>query len=234
MSRTRRAADGAPAGDPAGRASPTVPMTRRRLADRMAAEDRRARGRRLSGGDEGDEAALIGDVKRVEAEELAGRARHPRAPALCVSSMSMERPAVSAISTSALASPPRVRSRRQWTAMPASISASTGSTSGAQSLSIADSKPSPSRAAITAMPWRPMSPLTMTASPGRTLCGSIGCSRHDPADAGGVDEELVGLAAIDDLGVAGDDAATPAAAAAVAHRGDDAARASPAEAPPRG
>ena len=93
--------------------------------------------------------------------------------------------------------------------MPASSSASTGSASGAQSLSIADSNSSPSRAAMTAMPCRPMSPDSRTTSPGRTLDGAIDPRVLDHADAGGVDEEAVALAAVDHLGVAGDDRARP-------------------------
>ena len=41
------------------------------------------------------------------------------------------------------------------------------------SLSIVVSNPSPSRAAMMAMPCRPTSPLSSTASPGRTNCGPI-------------------------------------------------------------
>ena len=47
--------------------------------------------------------------------------------------MAIARPDASASSTSEVASPPRVRSRRQWISRPASNNARTGATSGAQS-----------------------------------------------------------------------------------------------------
>ena len=56
-----------------------------------------------------------------------------------------------------------------------------------------------------AMPWRPRSPLSRIASPGRDAGGRNFNPRRDPADASGVDEDAVALAAIDHLGVAGYD-----------------------------
>ena len=47
----------------------------------------------------------------------------------------------------------------------ASSSARTGATTGAESETSAVSKSIPSRAAITAMPWSPIGPDTITASP---------------------------------------------------------------------
>ena len=47
---------------------------------------------------------------------------------------------------------------------------------GAQSLSISDSNSSPSRTAITAMPWRPTSPDSRMTSPARTLDGATTAS----------------------------------------------------------
>ena len=184
-------------------ALPTVPMIvaaaltpkRRSCASRAVGLLRRH---------EGDEAAFVGDVERVEPEELAGGATSSRT-GTAVSSMSTERPAVSAISTSALASPPRVRSRRQWTAMPASISASTGSASGAQSLAIAELEAEP----LAGRHHRDAVAGEIAADDdGVAGTDALRLDRllgHDPADAGGVDEELVGLAAVDDLEVAGDD-----------------------------
>jgi hypothetical protein len=45
--------------------------------------------------------------------------------------------------------------------------------SGAQSLSITVSNSSPSRTLITAMPWSPIVPLTITRSPGRARSGPM-------------------------------------------------------------
>ena len=66
---------------------------------------------------DGDEASLVRDIKRVEPKDLAGAAHrvghrdggfdNAQAPI-----------AVPAISISAVASPPRVRSRRQWISIP--------------------------------------------------------------------------------------------------------------------
>ena len=70
------------------------------------------------------------------------------------------------------------------------------------------------------MPCRPISPLSRTASPGRTLAGEIADLVLDHADAGRVDEDAVALASVHDLGVAGDQL-HPAAAAATLHRLDD-------------
>ena len=55
------------------------------------------------------------------------------------------------------------------------------------------------------MPCRPRSPLSITASPGATRCGGDVEVGHHQADAGGIDENAVAVAAIDYLGVAGND-----------------------------
>ena len=205
---------------PAGR-SRTWPISVAPCADRMAAEEGEGALDAVRG-DEGDEAALIGDVERVEAEELAGRAHIlPDRNRGSRRSRWSSRP-------SRRSRPARWRDRRasgragNGRRIPPSIRARTGSTSGAQSLSMADSKPSPSRVAITAMPWRPMSPLTITASPGRTLCGSIGARariRPTPAVLMNSPSALPRSTTL----VSPVTMRTPAAGRCRAHRGDDAA-----------
>ena len=56
-----------------------------------------------------------------------------------------------------------------------------------------------------AMPWSPMVPETMTASPGLDAMRADLNARAQNADAGGVDVAAVAVAALDDFGVAGDD-----------------------------
>ena len=61
------------------------------------------------------------------------------------------------------------------------------------------------RASMIVMPWSPSGPDTITASPGQA---AVALERDGPledADPGGGDVAAVGLAALDDLGVAGDD-----------------------------
>ena len=50
-----------------------------------------------------------------------------------------------------------------------------------------------------------MSPLTITVSPRPQAFGTDRRRRDDPANAGGVDEHSAHLAAVDDLGVTGDE-----------------------------
>ncbi len=69
------------------------------------------------------------------------------------------------------------------------------------------------------MPCRPISPLRITASPGADLGRRDRGGRRDAADPRGVDEQAVGLAPIDDLGVAGDQA-DAGGVGATAHRLD--------------
>src|SRR4029434_8594540 len=76
-----------------------------------------------------------------------------------------------AISFSADESPPRVKSRRQWTPIPASNNASTAGHTATVSLFTSPSNSRPSRTDRTAIPCEPRSPLTMTTSPGHTDCG---------------------------------------------------------------
>ena len=81
----------------------------------------------------------------------------------------------------------------------------TRSANDAQSLSGAPSNCSPSRCDMMAMPWRPMSPLSRILSPTATRDGWTSMPARHHADTGRVDEDAVGLAAIDHLRVAGDD-----------------------------
>ena len=69
--------------------------------------------------------------------------------------------------------PPRVGSRSTCTASPAaSRSARTRGHSAAVSLSTSASNSSPSRAAMIAMPWQPIGPLTRMRSPSRARPGA--------------------------------------------------------------
>ena len=61
------------------------------------------------------------------------------------------------------------------------------------------------RASMIVTPWSPIGPDTRTASPGRTCAAPSVRRPFEHADAGGGDVAAVGLAALDDLGVAGDD-----------------------------
>jgi hypothetical protein len=74
----------------------------------------------------------------------------------------------------------------------------------AESETISVSNSSDSRFDITATPWSPIVPESSTRRPAAPCRRKIEAVRHD-ADAGGGDEHAVGLAALDDLGVAGDD-----------------------------
>jgi hypothetical protein len=89
------------------------------------------------------------------------------------SSNSMPTSDAGAISFSALATPPRVGSRRTRTSSPiAERSASTRGRRHAESLEISASKASPSLAAMMAIPCLPMGPLSSTRSPARARSGA--------------------------------------------------------------
>ena len=96
-------------------------------------------------------------------------------------------PEALAISLSAAASPPRVGSRSTCRSGVTASMASTRPPSAAQSLSISTPNSRPSRTLMTATPCRPMSPLTITTSPGTTRCGRRSTPAGIEADAGGVD-----------------------------------------------
>ena len=85
----------------------------------------------------------------------------------------MPTPAAEAISFSEVATPPRVGSRSTWISLVTSSMAATSPLRGWQSLSISVPNCSPSRTLITATPWTPMSPLTITTSPGRARSGRM-------------------------------------------------------------
>ena len=87
-----------------------------------------------------DEPAFICDMKRIRLRGHAPRTSSETGTEF--SSKAIDRPAVSAISITAVARPPRVRSRRQCTSMPAASKAATEGQSEAQSL-IGDSNASP-------------------------------------------------------------------------------------------
>ena len=72
------------------------------------------------------------------------------------------------------------------------------------SLSSTVSNSIPSRTDMMAMPWSPIVPETRMRSPGRAMLIDSERPVGNDADAGGGDEDLVPLAAVDDLGVAGD------------------------------
>src|SRR5215470_10696207 len=67
------AADGGAGGDEAGMAGHHPADAARFLAERVGAQ-RRQHALGALGGDEGDELALVGDVERIEPEDLAGAA----------------------------------------------------------------------------------------------------------------------------------------------------------------
>ena len=162
------------------------------------------------GADDGEQLAFVGDVERVEAEDLAGAAdrfAHGDGRARCSSMPTLAR---LAISLSVVAAPPRVGSRRQWMksgplADGVASMAATRPFSEAQSLSIAPSNSRPSRCDMMAMPWSPMVAAEEDGVAGSGAVGGDVDAVGDDADAGGVDEDLVALAAVDDLGVAGDE-----------------------------
>ena len=86
------------------------------------------------------------------------------------------------------------------------------------------------RASMIAVPCSPIVPETRIRSPGRERAGRQRRARVDRADAGGAEVHLVGVAALDDLGVAGDDldagrARRPRAIASTSARSTSAAQA---------
>ena len=114
----------------------TRPMTARLAARsgcaRMAARTASA----ALGRHDRDELALVGDVQRIEAQQLAGRRAPRRARGSASSSISMPTPRATAISFRVVARPPRVGSRRQrMRRARRSSMAATRPLSGAQSLS---------------------------------------------------------------------------------------------------
>jgi hypothetical protein len=119
------------------------------------------------------ELALVGHVERVEPQDLAGAADgvvHGDGGLVEEDADA----AVSAISLTALATPPRVGSRRTWRSGPrAARRRWTMSRREAESVSSVVSNSSPSRTLMMAMPWLAMGPLTRTASPGRARLGAI-------------------------------------------------------------
>ena len=146
------------------------PTSVRIATEWMAAYSRERLGGRLRR-DDGDQLALVGDVQRIDAEDLAGAVRPPAAPAAPSPSSTTACRDASASSFSAVASPPRVGSRIQRRASPSSSSAAASSCTGAVSLSMSASSWRSPRAIITAMPWSPSVPETRTRSPGRTRSG---------------------------------------------------------------
>ena len=144
-------------------------MTAGAGAERMRAH----RGERALGlrrGHDRDEPALVGEIQRIEAEDLAEALDLFARSARAASSISMPHLRRSAISLSTVATPPRVASRMKRVPGAAASSASTRPCSGAQSLSIGASSARSPRAARIAAPWSPSTPLTSTASPGRARC----------------------------------------------------------------
>ena len=104
------------------------------------------------------------------------------------------------------ATPPRVASRMQRSAGPASSSsASATGHSERVSDSIAASSSNSPRASMIAVPCSPIVPDSRMRSPGRIASAARRRARIALPDAGRADVHLVGGAALDDLGVAGDD-----------------------------
>ena len=125
-----------------------------------------------------------------------------------------------AISLSIVATPPRVASRIARTPGTASSRPAIRPFSGAVSDTTSASMSSSPRASMIVMPWSPIGPDTMIASPGWASATPRETSRESSPDPGGVDVAAVGLAPLHDLRVPGDDA-DPRRSSGVAHgRGD--------------
>src|SRR5271166_6489313 len=119
---------------------------------------------RIGGRHDRDELSLVGEVERVEPEDLADATHR-----LLDRQVAFADPDADANSFSTVATPPRVASRRQRIAGQACSIADTSSASGWQSLPTSASNASWLRAIRTATPCSPSVPLTITASPGRAL-----------------------------------------------------------------
>ena len=114
----------------------------------------------------------------------------------------------------------------------ASSSASTAGHSERVSDSMSASRSNSPRASMIAVPCSPTEPETRTRSPGRSAPGDSRARGSTTPDAGGADVHGVGVAALDDLGVAGHDLD----AGGVGRRGDRldlGAQRRPRAAPPR-
>ena len=186
-----------------------------------------------SAGDEGDQPALVGDVERVEAEEAAGGAHVVGHRDVALADLDADpgragdlvqrwRPARRGSGRAARG--PR-RPRRAATA--------TTPLRGAVSERMSEPNSSPSRTLITAMPCRPIGPLTSTTSPGRAWSGPISHPVGHQPDPGGGDVQPVAVPGVDHLGVAGDDL-HPGGARGGRHRRRPRGRARPSAGPPRG
>ena len=140
----------------------------------------------------------------------AGRCRAARdAPATAgatgtaASCTSIATPEARASSLSTDATPPRVASRMHRRDGPAaSSSASTAGHSERVSDSISASRSNSPRASMIAVPCSPIGPETSIRSPGRSARGDRLARGSSRAEPGGADVHLVGVAALDDLGVA--------------------------------
>ena len=158
-----------------------------------------------SGGDDGDHLALVGDVERIDAEQVAGPVdgRVDRQQRLVEHDGQVGSPGPARCTPCR----PRRGSGRAASGSPgaASSRASTSSPTGAVSERMSASRARSPRASITAMPWSAMVPDTSTTSPGCTCSGpSVRPAGTTPTPAGR-DVEAVGRAPADHLGVAGDD-----------------------------
>ena len=119
---------------PAGRSSPRRSRPPRSQPGTAAQRGERVVGR--LGRDEGDERALVGDVHRVDAEDLAGAGDRRAAPARPPRARRTATPEARASSLSTDATPPRVASRMHRSDGPAA--SSSASTAG-QSERVSDS-----------------------------------------------------------------------------------------------
>ena len=137
------------------------------------------------------------------------------------SSSTTATPDAMATSLQMVATPPRVASRSSRTPSPAASSRSAVMPcSGAVSETMSASMSSSPRASITVIPWSPIGPDTSTTSPGWAAAADSVMRPLQQPDAGGGDVAAVGLAALDDLGVAGDDLHAGGLRGR-GHRGDD-------------
>lgn len=120
-----------------------------------------------SGRDDGDELALVGDVERVDAEQLAGAVHHGRHREPILVEQHPEATGLGQF-VAHRAHPALVASRIQRVDGAAAINSSTSGLRQAVSEWMSASMARSPRASITAMPWSPIDPDNSSLSPGRT------------------------------------------------------------------
>ena len=156
--------------------------------------------------DEGDELALVGDVHRVDAEDLRGaRDRRLHRDVALAHDHRHAGGARQLVEHRGDAAARRVAHAAQAAARPRPAARRPPATASRCPTRTSASRSNSPRASMIAVPWSPIVPETMIRSPGRRLAGDSGARASTRADAGRAEVHLVGVAALDDLGVAGDD-----------------------------